>query len=79
MLTFGLFRLFRREKSFETCVICGKMTDVRRDTPIQERIGYEAGSGQLCTRCYSRMIDPGRRQAREDSAWFEAAFHKRSP
>ena len=81
MLTFGMFRLAKREKEkeFETCVICGKLTDVRRDTPIRERIGYEEGSGQLCIRCYRRMLDPGRRQDRDAHVWFEAASRRRSP
>ena len=32
----------------DTCVICGKETEYAKDTPIQNRIGYVEGAGQLC-------------------------------
>ena len=69
----------KREQDFETCVICGRLTDVRRDTPVQERIGYEEGSGQLCARCYSELVDPARKREKEDLVWLEAALHGRFP
>ncbi len=39
-------------ENYEPCVICGKMTDVRADTKIDERNCYIKGCGQLCKECY---------------------------
>lgn len=36
----------------ERCVLCGKMTDVSKDIPVDERETYLAGAGQLCFDCY---------------------------
>lgn len=40
---------------FERCVICGKMTDVPISTPIESRINYEVGCGQLCIACQKKL------------------------
>lgn len=37
---------------FETCIMCGKTTDVLVDTHIDFRYGYVEGAGQLCRSCY---------------------------
>lgn len=42
------------ENIFETCVICGKQTDVLINTHIDYRYGYVEGSGQCCRKCYNR-------------------------
>lgn len=47
-------RLRRKENDespFERCVICGKMTTVRKDTHIDFRDHYEIGLGQMCYEC----------------------------
>ena len=36
----------------ERCVICGKPTEYRIDTPIDKRECYVEGAGQLCRECY---------------------------
>lgn len=36
----------------ERCVICGKPTEYRADTPIGKRERYVEGAGQLCRKCY---------------------------
>jgi len=38
---------------YETCVICGKLTDVLVSTHIDYRYGYVEGSGQCCRDCYN--------------------------
>jgi len=38
---------------YEICVLCGKQTDVHRDTQIDLRNYYVAGCGQLCRDCYN--------------------------
>ena len=40
---------------YEICVFCGKETDVRKDSYIDNRATYVDGAGQLCTICYSRI------------------------
>jgi hypothetical protein len=39
---------------YETCVLCGKKTDVKVTTHIDYRYGYVEGSGQCCRECYER-------------------------
>lgn len=46
-----------QENIYETCVLCGKLTDVRIDTHIDYRYGYVEGSGQCCRTCYNKTND----------------------
>lgn len=39
----------------ETCAFCGKKTNVRKDSYIDNRKTYVYGAGQLCTICYNRI------------------------
>ena len=41
-----------RKDIFETCIMCGKTTDVLIDTHIDYRYGYVEGAGQCCRECY---------------------------
>ena len=44
---------------FERCIMCGKLTNVRKDTHIDFRDHYVLGSGQMCYSCYSEYyINP---------------------
>ena len=43
---------FPNNNIFETCIMCGKTTDVLVDTHIDFRYGYVEGAGQLCRSCY---------------------------
>lgn len=38
---------------FETCIMCGKLTDVLVNTHIDFRHGYVEGCGQCCRECYN--------------------------
>lgn len=40
-----------QEDEYEYCVLCGAKTQYKRSEPIQNRIGYEIGVGQLCEHC----------------------------
>ncbi len=40
------------DSEVEHCVICGKPTEYREDTPIDKRECYVEGAGQLCRKCY---------------------------
>ncbi len=42
-------------KDIERCVMpgCGKETGYLIATPVQQRMGYVEGAGQLCSPCYS--------------------------
>lgn len=42
---------------YETCVICGKLTDVKITTHIDYRYGYVEGSGQCCRDCFKGTED----------------------
>ena len=41
-----------KKEAIECCVICGKPTEYRIDTPIGKRECYVEGVGQLCRECY---------------------------
>lgn len=55
----SIIRICRKEHSdikhdegkFERCVLCGELTDVEIDTPVDKRKTYVKGSGQLCRAC----------------------------
>ena len=38
--------------------MCGKLTNVRKDTHIDFRDHYILGSGQMCYSCYSKYYNP---------------------
>ena len=40
---------------FERCVMCGQITDVPISTPIELRVHYEIGCGQLCIECHRKL------------------------
>ncbi len=40
------------KETHERCVICGKRTDVQKDTPVKDRKYYVETAGQLCEDCY---------------------------
>lgn len=40
---------------FEHCIICNRVTQIRKDTPIDKRACYEIGAGQLCRQCYEKF------------------------
>ena len=43
------------DSQFERCVMCGKLTTVRKDTHIDFRDNYEIGFGQVCYECHKRL------------------------
>ena len=43
---------------YEVCVICGKTTDVLKQTHIDYRQGYVEGAGQCCMKCYNKSYEP---------------------
>ena len=42
------------EEGFETCISCGKLTNVKKTDHIEYRSGYIEGAGQLCLECAKR-------------------------
>lgn len=41
-----------KNSNYETCIICGKLTNIPVDTYIEYRYGYVEGAGQCCRECY---------------------------
>ena len=39
------------ESEMETCVVCGRHTEVPKELPVSERKTYMPGGGQLCEDC----------------------------
>ncbi len=42
---------------FETCIVCGKLTNTPIDMHIDYRTGYIEGAGQLCHSCWTKGTD----------------------
>jgi len=40
---------------YEECIVCGKMTQVLKEQPIECRSFYIYGCGQLCYECYHEI------------------------
>lgn len=40
---------------YETCVLCGKETNVLRSAPVSERTHHIECCGQLCPECYNNL------------------------
>lgn len=74
------------ENEFELCVLCGKQTDVRRDTNIDFRTNYIEGCGQLCRECsaliYKQTLIPKKISEKttshcfHGSLWTEGRYHE---
>lgn len=44
-----------KPEEFERCVICGALTSIKVNTPIELRNNYEIGFGQLCADCKKKF------------------------
>ena len=43
----------------ERCVLCWRLTNVPKNTPISKRKYYVQGQGQLCENCYYELFKQG--------------------
>lgn len=43
------------EQEKDKCVVCKRKTPYTKDTPIDERLYYIEGAGQLCKNCHERI------------------------
>jgi hypothetical protein len=48
-----------KQPDIEHCVVCGSVTEYTKETPLNERIGYVEGAGQLCQDCYKDLYLKG--------------------
>ncbi|MBQ6702167.1 MAG: hypothetical protein IJN17_04355 [Clostridia bacterium] len=53
-----------KTEKFERCVICGALTDISVDTPIDLRRFYVEGCGQVCVKCHQKL----QRMAKKENA-----------
>lgn len=47
------------ESQKENCICCGDETDIDKSTPIEQRLYYVQGQGQLCEKCYNNLYLDG--------------------
>lgn len=50
------------EETYERCVVCGELTDIPIDTPIEFRNCYEIGLGQVCFNCHKEIEEEEQNQ-----------------
>ena len=43
------------EHQYDECVLCGRLTSEKKETPIEMRSDYLIGAGQLCRDCYREL------------------------
>lgn len=48
-------------EEFERCVLCEELTNVKKETPINQREYYVEFVGQLDGQCYLKTYNPERR------------------
>jgi len=46
-----------QDDEYEFCVICGEKTNVKKSEPVERRMDYFPGSGQLCHECAIENIE----------------------
>lgn len=44
-----------KKTEYEICACCGKVTKVKKSTPIEFRDNYIEGAGQLCVQCVKEL------------------------
>ena len=58
-----MFRKFKREnrkrEKKDCCVSCGAETEYSKETHVNLRKYYVEGAGQLCEKCYRRIMKGG--------------------
>lgn len=57
-LSWALYHTWKeseREEEYERCVVCGRMTNVKRKDRVGKRRFYVEGAGQLCKNCWERI------------------------
>lgn len=45
----------RNDSPYERCVLCGKTTKVKRNTPVRYRTNYIYGVGEICAECAENL------------------------
>jgi recombinational DNA repair protein (RecF pathway) len=53
-------QVIRETKEKDRCVVCGKKTPYYKNTPINARMYYVEGSGQLCGNCWKIIFKENR-------------------
>lgn len=48
-----------RWEKMDRCVLCWRLTDVPKSTPISQRKAYIQGAGQICDSCYYALLKEG--------------------
>ena len=43
------------KNDYESCVLCNEQLTILKSVPIDKRIGYIEGVGQLCTSCLVKL------------------------
>lgn len=47
-------------QGYERCVLCGTITSIPVSMPIDQRVYYEVGLGQLCSDCAAKLQSDAR-------------------
>ncbi|HJV45985.1 MAG TPA: hypothetical protein VJ824_09725 [Bacillota bacterium] len=50
-------RFLGRMDDYETCILCRGVTPYRLRDPVQDRLYYVEGAGQMCLSCFLREGD----------------------
>ena len=51
-----MMRSIEKQTKYESCVLCGQQMNVPVDVPIKDREHYIDSVGQLCQKCFLRLM-----------------------
>ena len=66
-------RKFVSDKGTDLCVLCGADTGIPAETPIDQRVGYVEGSGQICRKCEGAVIKAETLLERQQRGYLDCA------
>lgn len=66
------------DSQYETCVLCGSLTDTPKSMPLEKRFGYLHGAGQLCRECALQNIDEEQAAMRKGFVYSIPVYKKKT-
>jgi len=46
----------KKDNLYENCVVCKRLTNVKKDKDVNDRLFYVKGVGQLCETCFHEVF-----------------------
>jgi len=73
-----MLKMNRNDEEYDVCVVCGARTRYRRSEPLESRVDYIPGAGQLCRRCAAENMSDEQTARRNDFVYELPYYQKLS-